>query len=513
MGIRSRYAAAFLILCLVPGIVQGAVRQTLKPSAERIITESIQGVTLPNGAAAYYGHDRLYALDISVNARPGDVVGPTIRPVKPSTIGVPSFPYGGQPYYPDMSSPQLKVKPKAVVPKAPVINKFKGLLKANPAGLAFSAGTIAAAAAVGWAIDELTGQVTKQSDPETMPYNPEYAHWSGRNFSGLDFKDSSPALLCAKLQQNTGYRGGPGSTPSKATINPNGSSAQCTVYYRNFSPTDPEVSANIILGRVRSNCPSGSTYNPTLGSCSGLTVSVPVTAADIDSADFSAVPQDWFDGILRDTCKGSPSPTSCFEDLRSESPVEGPSVVQGSSSVSTQTKLNPDGSTTTTTTTTQREHPISYGNGYFDVGTRETKTTEVDGVPVSTEVTEDTRTPAPSDPNAEPDPEPSEQEYTFDDPDFPEIEPFYEVKYPDGLAGVWSDTFASLQDTAFVEFMQGFVPSFSGSCPSFGLSFQIAQWASFGSLEFSSICYVLDFVKILLLVTAMFTSRALIFGG
>jgi len=64
-----------------------------------------------------------------------------------------------------------------------------------------------------------------------------------------------------------------------------------------------------------------------------------------------------------------------------------------------------------------------------------------------------------------------------------------------------------------MQFLQGFVPSFSGSCPSFGLGFNIASWANYGTIQFSSICYVLDFVKIILLVTALFTFRKVTFGG
>ena len=41
----------------------------------------------------------------------------------------------------------------------------------------------------------------------------------------------------------------------------------------------------------------------------------------------------------------------------------------------------------------------------------------------------------------------------------------------------------------------------------------IASWANYGYQQFGSICYVLDFVKAILMVSALFLCRALIFGG
>ena len=169
--------------------------------------------------------------------------------------------------------------------------------------------------------------------------------------------------------------------------------------------------------------------------------------------------------------------------------------------------MNPDGSTTTTTTTTSTQHDLSYAPDHFDVGTKETKTTEVDGVPTETTITEDTTAPTES-PSEE-----AEEAYTFDDTSLPEVEPFYEPQYPDGFQGVWDAATTDLGTSAFVEFLNSFVPSFSGSCPSFSLNVNVDSWAAFGTFEFSSLCYVFDFIKIIMLITALFTARALIFGG
>jgi len=102
---------------------------------------------------------------------------------------------------------------------------------------------------------------------------------------------------------------------------------------------------------------------------------------------------------------------------------------------------------------------------------------------------------------------------SFTDTPFPEVEPFYEQKYPDGLGGVWAARKAEFEDSAFMDFLGSFVPSFSGSCPAWSFNVNVASWAQFGIHDFQSLCWVFDFVKVVLLVSAAFLCRALIFGG
>lgn len=496
MGVHSRYAAALLIFVLVPGIVQGAVRQALKPPAKQIVTESTAGVSFPNSQRHYYGNDRYYSLDYSVNASSSDKI-PTVRAVKPSTVGTPSFPYGGTPFYPDTPNQVLKVKPKAVVPKAPLITKFKNALKFNPASLAFSVGTSAAVAAVGWGIDEVTKQPTKEQTVHA-PFNESFIHWytADQSKAGLG---TSPVDACRNLADQLP------NDVFEAIGTGTGGQPTCRLRDTRFGNI-----RNNSMQKRGTECPANYSYDVISLSCS-QTAYLPMTHEGIDATSFADINDEWLDDILRDTCNGSPSPDACYEEMRSNSPLEGPAVVQGPTSTTSQTKINPDGSTETTTTTTSTEHPITYGDGFFDVGTRTTTTSEVNGIPTGTTVTEDTTTPAPIAPDAPP--QESEPEYTFEDSEFPPVEPFYEAKYPDGLSSVWSAAYVSVGQTAFIEFLNGFVPNFSGSCPSFGMSFAIASWANFGSIDFMNLCYVLEFVKMILLVTALFTSRAIIFGG
>jgi hypothetical protein len=193
--------------------------------------------------------------------------------------------------------------------------------------------------------------------------------------------------------------------------------------------------------------------------------------------------------------------------------ITGPAVLSGPITTKTTQTPNADGTTTTRTETTKTDFKLTYGKDYFDVETEKKTTVTEDGQLVS-ETTEKDETPAQdvadTTPGEEQQPEP---EYTFNDSPFPEVKPFYQQKYPDGLSGVWNQAKADIDNSSFMRFLSSFIPSFSGSCPTFGLNFAIGNMANFGSVDFQSLCYVFDFVKIILLVTAVFAARQLTFGG
>jgi len=210
--------------------------------------------------------------------------------------------------------------------------------------------------------------------------------------------------------------------------------------------------------------------------------------------------------LLKETCAGALSPGRCVDDLTSWHDLSGPSQQLGPASTTTSQTRNPDGTSSTTVTSTQNKYDYKYGNTYYDYST--TTTTNINRDGVITTVEESDKQPSDESPS-----ENEEPEYTFEDADFPPVTSFYERKYPDGLQGVWSKAKTDLDNSAFIQFLYSFVPSFSGSCPSFGLNMNISSWAAYGFQSFSSICYVLDFVKAILLVTALFTARAITFGG
>lgn len=89
---------------------------------------------------------------------------------------------------------------------------------------------------------------------------------------------------------------------------------------------------------------------------------------------------------------------------------------------------------------------------------------------------------------------------------------WWESAYPDGLGGIWNDRFADLQQTQFFEDLAGFgqgVPD-SGSCPSFEFP---SFWLLGGGGSIQPPCFIWDAMRAIVLISAAFASRRIIFGG
>lgn len=509
MGIYYRYAASFLVLCIISLDATATVRVSAKSKAKDIISKPLEsGFSLPNGAEAYYGRDKIFEIDNRINASAGSSIGPTVRPVPTSTVGNVSFPYGPNAAYPNGSgvqNPVIKVREKVKVPKGNISKALKNGLKANPGSLALTAAVSAAIAGVGWVMSEDNTKIQKKEQiavaVETDPLKGEYS-FKADNVTG---QYSTALAACDAFRlQSTNYPQG--------TVEFQSPAQGVCVFTR---PFDGAIVKTPRFIRTGTSCPSSSTYDSNLGGCFPAPNHIDITESDLDMLDpwLNQQSADWLGGLIRDVCSGSASPNACFEDMKDGGGFElsGPTSLQGPSTTKTTTSQNPDGSTSTRTDTSSTNYSFSYNNNNntFDVDTKVTNTTTVDGkVTETSEQTDDT--PAVDTP---PEEETPEETYSFDDSPFPTVEPFYEVKYPDGLQGVWDSVKSQIDNSQFIEFLNAFVPSFSGSCPAFQLSFNIMAMANYGTISFQSLCYIFDFIKVIILVTAVFTFRALVFGG
>lgn len=513
MGIYFRLATSILIV-LFSLSAHSAVRQTFNPSPQAVIkgTARTGAVSTPNGEIAFYGQEQVFEMTAGNRFNAGDSVGPTVRR-EPLTSGKVITPYGEGAYYgtPNPQATKVKVQPVAKVPKSRITTKFKRFLKVSPAEIAVNAAMMTAVAAVGWVMsDDNTKIQKKTSDGTPIPVT-QYG-WIASNFCNDQKFSSIHALAdCAISQRQASLSGYTVKLDHIETISP--------TYKR------------IWLGQTYNENGSYTAYN-WAGATQQGTCAPPAYVAgdscltggpsfsDLSESDYDAIDPwmnkqgaAWLSDLLKEICDGSNNPSACYSEMKSGGSLTGPTVVQGPSSTATQTYLKPDGTQGTRVTSTKTEFGISYGDNYFDVTPKTTTEKTEDGTPVSTEVeTDNTPLPeAPPDP-AKPDESP-EPQYSFQDTDFPEVEPFYKQQYPDGLKGVWNSKQKDFKDSAFLKFLSGFVPTFAGVCPSFGLDFNIATWAMFGHIDFMSLCWVFDFIKIIMMVTTVFTCRALIFGG
>lgn len=382
----------------------------------------------------------------------------------------------------------LTMKAKVKVPVAGIATKVKDVVKGNAGAIALNGAIALAIAGVGWIIDE--GSVVKKKE-KTAP--PDQYCWKFAE-SSIGTQCTSPVALAAAFCQ---FRGDTGC--KVALIQSDGSGM--------VSTGDGVRNAAIFS---RGTCPGAIN---SFGDCVLGYYNVPPSEEDYPDLDkfIGGLDPDWLKRLLEESCSGSNAPQRCLDSLQKQMPPElsGPSTVAGPSTTTTGTYTRPDGTTGTTGSKSDTTYNIRYGDTYVDVTTNTTTTNTKDGVTESTSETTDDSTPQ----EQPPEEEDQEKDYVVTDSALPKIDPFYEQQYPDGLHGVWDEKQGEFQDSAFVSFLHSFVPSFSGSCPAFSLSFAIASWANYGTIPFSSICYALDLVKVVILVSALFLCRAVIFGG
>lgn len=195
--------------------------------------------------------------------------------------------------------------------------------------------------------------------------------------------------------------------------------------------------------------------------------------------------------------------------VKSDTPVEvtAPPVTTPERTKSTSTKTNPDGSVDTTTvkdttTVTPKVDGTTVGNTSITFVTNTTTTsTTTNNVTNQTTIVETTEEATDS-----------EDDLSFQDPSFSDVPTLYEQKYPDGIAGVWRDSKPDVAGTQFWQGIQQMFPSFGGgTCPAWSLSFNILPGANFGSMPFNVPCWIFQAVGLILMTTAAFTARKIIF--
>lgn len=468
MGIYYRYAAAALIL-LFCADTYAVTRKTVNhgQSKESVIKGSGASFQTPNGDAAYFGQDYVdehtAGRRFNANDNPSGQSGNDLRAKQKVTV-----------------KPTLNVNPRAAA------KAMTGAMRGGVPGVVASAAASAIIAAVDAVLDD-AGAIKIPTIQEVPPSSPTDFSWYITSPSN---SYSSPILAC-KAQW------------------PHISDLQANRLSDNNFRCDSNKAGGSLGNAIRagSQCPSNSSFDSPTGTCRNTALLDPSSSDWITMEDWAAArDSDFVRDMVRASCEGSNAPARCYDEMSEWGNLQGPASQTGTPQVTTTTTKNPDGTTSTTTTTTQNRYEYNFGPNHYNYSTTTKTTQNTDGVVTETETTDGMPTDTPAQ-------EEESTDYSFNDTEFPEVPSFYEQKYPDGLSGVWQQARADVDQSAFMQFLQGFVPSFSGSCPAFGLGFNIASWANYGTVQFSSICYVLDFVKIILLVTALFTFRKVTFGG
>lgn len=197
--------------------------------------------------------------------------------------------------------------------------------------------------------------------------------------------------------------------------------------------------------------------------------------------------------------------------------AQGPSSAEGTTSTTTETVTVDQGhGTGTQTTVTTTTHNITYNttNNVTNVNVTtvtNTTTTHPDGTQSET----NTET-AP--PDLEPGEEPAEEEqYTLDyqGSTMPEIPDFYAQQYPEGFAGEWNkfkDKVASSPLAGFLTGLSNGLPG-GGTCPEWSVSLNFGHMGNFGTHVIAPPCAIWPFIKAVMILSALFVARRMVFGG
>lgn len=190
--------------------------------------------------------------------------------------------------------------------------------------------------------------------------------------------------------------------------------------------------------------------------------------------------------------------------------VTGPAEITGDK----RTRTLPDGSKIEEQDYTR----YGYDGGKITELGRRTVVTNVSPTGERTPAGETQTTPGENDPSGTP----SGNSGSGDQPDspptdtpLPPVPDLYTRKYPQGMEGIYDQYKDQLKGTPLGQLARQLMPNVGdgGTCPSWPLNLDIADWALYGVHDVAPPCWIWDVAKAILILSALLLARALIFGG
>lgn len=262
-------------------------------------------------------------------------------------------------------------------------------------------------------------------------------------------------------------------------------------------------------------------YSPTVSkraSCPiGFTLGNNVCAPNTNQPDWPLTDDEITSGVNNAMSKLGPAASIKSSDGFNPIPLDGASqtatplvsrVETPEKTISKETTNNPDGTITTTET---KQHDVT------NITNNNNSNSTVNNSSVTYNTTTITNTylngsSAPATTKEEPTKEP-EDAGSVADKTMPEQPKLYEPKYPDGPAGVWNANKPSIETTEFYNGIKSMFPSMGGgACPAFKIpSISLGAFGSLGAHTFDVPCWIFSAIGLILLTTAAFTARKIIF--
>lgn len=98
---------------------------------------------------------------------------------------------------------------------------------------------------------------------------------------------------------------------------------------------------------------------------------------------------------------------------------------------------------------------------------------------------------------------------------FPSEFKFYEQKYEKPLGELITEKIEQIGDAPVVQLIDKLTigPSGGGSCPSWSFSFNLGAMGNYGSMGIAPPCWIWMAIKTIMIITALFAARRIVFGG
>ena len=305
----------------------------------------------------------------SVATSPGSGV-----PVKSgSTLSIPGAAQGEYiPFQPGDRKVPLKVIPTIDYSIPRTINAAKGLLKNNAASIVVGGVIARMVAGLDWVMGD--GAVAKQKttvDGMTATNGSSFEPYSICNYmTASQTIGKSTVIKFNGVTHSVTVVRGPGGVYNE----PSGYSvyANCTQSWNGYNHDMGNWPR--AFGRIISSSDIKQTVEP-------------LTPQDFELVDAYATAQSsaWLRDLLRESCSGSNAPGRCFDDLKDNVSLSGPSTVTGPTSSTSSTYTKPDGTTGLRTSTTTNNYKVTYGPSHFDFSKTETTIWNEDGQQVGEE--------------------------------------------------------------------------------------------------------------------------------
>jgi hypothetical protein len=266
-------------------------------------------------------------------------------------------------------------------------------------------------------------------------------------------------------------------------------------------------------------CPNGST--PVAGVCQSNTPNAPYTDSELEQAMLDkmraepAFAKKYWDAVLTDSLANPGYKPPVGELVNADTPITAEPIAPTTTPkevVNKEEFQNPDGTWSTRTTEAQTTvRPKLEGTTVGDARVTTSSTTTYTTT-TTNNTTNNTTTTSSTVTNNAPSETPPKRDDSFVDSGMPTVPSLYTQKYPDGLAGAWRDNKPDLSSTSFFAGVKNMFPSFSGgSCPSFALPLTIGSLLGAGTVPFNVPCSIYGFIGLVMLITAAFTARKIIF--